>query len=869
MKKFIVVLFVIMSPLIIAAKGIEPREQKTIHAVQVSETIQINGNLDEPIWQEDSCSDFVQSDPVDGGEPTEKTEIWVAYDEKSLYVAARMHDTHPESITSRLGRRDNFVDSDWFIVSIDPYYDKRTGFQFAVNPAGSFVDWTLYNDGWNDTTWDGVWDCAAQVDDQGWCVEIRIPYNQLRFAKKNEYVWGINFKRVIQRKNENISYVWIPKEDSGYVSHFAKLVGIKGIRPGRHVEFLPYVVGQGRFSPEEQGNPFQTGKSYLGNTGFDLKVGLLSNLTLDATVNPDFGQVEVDPAVVNLSDFETYYQEKRPFFIEGSNIFNEFGRGGSELNVNISWSMPSFFYSRRIGRAPRGDVNRDGYLNYPDRTSILGAFKLSGKIADGWNMSFINAFTAREYAEIDSEGNRFQEEFNEGAQGLGFITTAVIRDWSDDNLADILNEKAFSLAVDGWSFLDKDKEWVVNGWIGGTMVQGSTSSIWNLQRSSLHYYQRPDAAHVSLDPDATSLQGWGGRFILSKQEGNVLVNAAVGVLSPGFDPNDMGFQYGMSDQIEGHFLWGYRQPHPGKIFRNWLIFAGPFRSYDFGGNKTWDGFLFVFEPQLLNYWGFSTMFAYNPKTISNDMTRGGPLVVIPPGRQFDFSFYSDSRQPVVVSASSSYYIRPETDGLRWRGNVSLLWKPRSNISFSFGPGYTLINSKYQWITRVDDELMEETYGTRYIFGRFKQRMLYSEIRLNWMFTPKLSLQLYLQPFLAVGTYDRFKELARCKSLDFNTFGEGQSTVNFLEDEYYVDPDGSGPAEEFSFDNPDFNLKSLRGTIVLRWEYLPGSTLYFVWTQNRADYSDPGDFDFRRDVGNLLSAPGDNIFLLKVSYRWNI
>jgi len=857
-------------------------EQKVVRALLAEETIKMDGVLTEKVWQEKGYSDFTQSDPHDGEKPTEKTTVWVAYDKEALYVAARLYDSEPEKIIRRLGRRDDFLDSDWFIFAVDPYYDRRSGFQFAVNPVGSIVDWTLFNDEWRDTTWDGVWEWKVRIDEQGWIVEIRIPFNQLRFTKKDEYVWGVNFRRIIKRKNERVTFVWVPKEDSGYVSRFADLVGIKDIHPGRHIEFLPYSVGQAQFCPSEPGNPFETGKHYLGNAGFDLKVGLKSNLTLDTTVNPDFGQVEVDPAVINLSAYETYYREKRPFFIEGSNIFNAFGRGGATNNIQISWSPPRLFYSRRIGRVPQGYVSMDGYVNFPDRTTILGAFKLTGKM-NGLNVSFINALTAREYAEIDFEGQRFHEEvepfsyygilralkeFNDGAQGFGFLATSVIRDLRTENLQDILNKKAFSLAIDGWTFLDKDRVWVLTGWLGGTLVQGNQTAILNLQKSSLHYFQRPDATHVELDEEATSLRGWSGRLMLNKQKGRSFFNIALGAVSPGFDCSDVGFQFGGFDVINGHVIAGYRWPHPGKVFRRLEVIGGPFRNYDFGGNKTWDGALLDFNGEFLNYWGFDLMFAYNPETVSNDHTRGGPLALIPYGYQINFSIFSDSRKPVVLELWTSTYQRPDA-GYNWNAEIYLRWKPRSNISLSFGPGLYYKHSDIQWVTRVDDPLMEATYGTRYVFGHLYQRMLFSEIRLNWTFTPKLSLQLYLQPFLAVGKYDEFKELARPKSFNYSIYGEGQSTVSYADEIYTVDPDGPGPASKFSFYNPDFNFKSLRGTIVLRWEYLPGSVLYFVWTQNRADYANPGDLNLSRDLGDLLTAPGDNIFLIKVSYRWNM
>jgi len=892
MKKIIILALVLLCPLLLSSKKKEDLVQKPDSTIQKEvqavhtngSSITLDGILDEDVWQTKGTSDFVQSDPNDGTEPSEKTEVWIAYDDEAIYVAARMHDSEPGEIKSRLGRRDDFSESDWFIFAVDPYYDRRSGYQFAVNPDCCIVDWTIYNDVYEDATWDGVWYCSAAVDETGWNIELKIPYHQLRFPKKDEYVWGVNFQRVIKRKNERIGYVWIPKEDTGYVSRFAKLMGIRGISPGRNIVIMPYTVGQAEFGPEEAGNPFQTGERFLGNTGFDLKIGLLSNLTLDASVNPDFGQVEVDPAVINLSDYETYFSEKRPFFIEGANIFDDFGRGGIQTNLNINWPSPTFFYSRRIGRAPQGDVSQDGYVRFPDRSTILGAFKLTGKLGKGWNFGFINALTAREFAEIDIGGGRIKEEvepfsyygilraqkeLNEGHNGFGIITTSVIRDLGYEPLTEILNDRAFGLAIDGFTFLDKDKSWILSGWTGGTHIEGSSERILSLQESSLHYFQRPDADHVVLDPNATSLSGWAGRVQLNKQGGRFWLNSAIGFISPGFDPNDMGFQFGSSDVINMTFVCAYLWPHPGKLFRSVIVAGGPFRNYDFGWNKTWDGMLFLSQGEFLNYWGFEIMLAYNPDTFSNDMTRGGPLVRVPYGYQINAGFNSDNRKAVVFSFFGNMYHRPETDTISYNLDASIRWKPRSNISLSIGPGYYERTNEYQWVRRITDDLMTDTYGNRYVFGRIFQRVLSAEIRINWIFTPKLSLQAYIQPFMAIGEYDRFKELAQPKTTDFNVYGEGDSTVDFADDYYYVDPDGLGPASEFEFYNPDFNFKSLRGTIVLRWEYLPGSTFFFVWTQNRADFSNPGDFRFGRDFGDLLTAPGDNIFLVKLSYRWNL
>ncbi|MCK4890988.1 MAG: carbohydrate binding family 9 domain-containing protein, partial [Candidatus Aminicenantes bacterium] len=384
----------------------------------------------------------------------------MGYDDNAIYIAARMHDSEPDKIISLLARRDNFVEADYFLFYVDPYYDKRSGFKFAVNPSGSIADWTIYNDGWDDSSWDGVWEAKTTIDEKGWTVEMKIPFDQLRFKKKtngDEYTWGCNFRRYLRRKNEIATYSWIPKTVNGQVSHYAKLAGIKGINPKRLFELNPYTIAKANLSQKEEGNPFRTGSEYSANVGIDLKYGLSSSLTLDLTANPDFGQVEVDPAVINLSAGESYYSEKRPFFVEGAHIFS-FGNGGASDNWGANWGSPRFFYSRRIGRPPLGYVDTDGYTDYPEWSTILTAAKLSGKIGSGWSLGVMTAFTQREYAQVDLDGERSegevepftnytvlraQKEFNKGKQGLGFIATSVLRDTRNEDLASMMNKEAY------------------------------------------------------------------------------------------------------------------------------------------------------------------------------------------------------------------------------------------------------------------------------------------------------------------------------------------------------------------------------------------------------------------------------------------
>lgn len=868
---------------IVAAQGPAPdNHTKTLVAFFTEEAIRIDGKLDETAWKQPANREFVQSEPTDGAAPSEITEVWVAYNRRSLYVAARMHDADPAGIVRRLGRRDTELESDWFEVALDPTCDRQNGYLFAVNPAGSLRDYVLYNDVFRNPDWDGIWNAAAAVDGQGWVVEMEIPFDQLRFRNGHNGMWGVNFLRLIKRKNESQVFARVPKGDSGYVSRFATLTGLGNIQAGRLLEVIPYTVGKAAFTPAETGNPFADGTDWSTVLGLDARIGLNSNLTLNLTVNPDFGQVEVDPAQINLSAQETYYPEKRPFFIEGSTVF-DFGSGGTNTNIGANWASPDFFYSRRIGRAPQGEVDADGYVRYPEQTTILGAAKVTGKVFGGWNLGFLSALTAREYAEIDRLGQRgkaevepfshygvwrMQRSFRDGRHALGFLATSVVRDLRAEPLAAVLRDNAFAAAMDGWVTFDKKQMWVLSGWFGATRVAGSSQAIWNLQNSFPHYYQRPDADYLHPNRRATSLSGFAGRLTFNKQKGRLRFNVAMGAVSPGFDSSDLGFLWD-ADVINAHVMLGYRSYTPDKVFRNWQVSLITQRNYDFGGNKIGEQRLIVLaDAQFLNYWQVNGQISVNPWRYSHSLTRGGPLMKVPPRTWGNVGITSDDRRPIILDWTG-YHSRSQADEVTWDNSVGITWKPRSNFDIRINPGYCYERIATQWVKNVDDAEMTATFGRRHVFGRLGQKTAYCDLRLNWIFSPRLSLQAYIQPYISVGSYSEFKELARPSSYDFHVFGANGSTKTLADGVYIVDPDGAGPAPAFRFSNPDFNYKSLRGTVVLRWEYRPGSVIYAVWTQRRSDFQDPGDFSLGRDLGHMFSARGENIFMVKFTYRFKM
>lgn len=853
-----------------------------IRAIRLAQPIAVDAALTEPIWQSaQRVTQFVQRDPTEGAAPSESTVVYIAYDDAALYVAARLYDRTPDSIVARLGRRDFSTNSDQFTFYVDSYHDKRSGFFFGVNAAGALSDGVLFNDDWDDNTWDGVWEGRARIDGQGWVVEMRIPYSQLRFNKAEAYTFGVNFRRNIARRNEIDYHVLRPKDASGFVSRFAELVGIERVTPPRRLEILPYLTTQAAYTQHEPDDPFNDGSTYQPTGGVDIKAGL-GNLTLNATINPDFGQVEVDPAVVNLSDVETFFGEKRPFFIEGASIF-DFGFGGASNYWGFNWPGPDMLHTRRMGRAPQGRSPDATFTDRPEGANILGALKLTGKLGSRWNLGTLAAITQREYEraydattdlsfrkEVEPATYhgvfRLQREFPEGRQGLGTMVTLAVRDFDDDSLRDEISSGAYVAGLDGWTFLDRDKEWVVTGWVAGSHVRGNRVRIDSLQRHPVHYFQRPDAGNLGVDPNATSLTGWAARFHLNKQKGNWFSNSAVGLVSPGYETNDMGFM-SRTGLMNMHAGAGYAWRKPSKMFRQAEAIGALFQSYNWDRDLIGRGIWHSLWAQFHNYWAVNLSQAYNPATFSDRRTRGGPLMRNKPGHEINLNMNSDGRQRVIFSAYGGRYSQAGNDHDMWYG-FDIEFRPAPNLTLSAGPSWYKSNEPGQFVTFYDDPTAGATYDRRYVFADLDYTEFSSGMRLNWTFSPTLSLQVYAQPLVAAGTYKRIKSLRAPRTFDFDVYGDGASTREDSASFYRVDSDGAGPSPATIIGRRDFNSVSLRGNAVLRWEYMPGSTLYFVWTQSRSDGGSDGTFRFSRGMERMIGAPSDNIFMIKATYWWN-
>ena len=866
-------------PLVAATTSAAPEGARaTLRAVRITEPPIIDGRLSDEVWAQAPAADhFTQRDPSEGQAATERTEIRVLYDDDALYIGVRLYDKDAALISRRVTARDEHPDADAVTIFLDPRHDHRTGATFTVTAAGSQYDSVLSNDTFQDASWNAVWLSAVSHDGQGWSAELRIPFSQLRFNPGEHQTWGFNVSRFIRRKNESAWLEFWPKNDDGVASRMMHLTNLDGVRPRRRLELAPYTAVRQEFVEAKDGDPFNDGARLFGSIGLDVKASAPGSLVLDATINPDFGQAEVDPAVVNLTAYETFFQEKRRFFIEGAEIFNNFGRGGANNFFGFNMSSPSAFYSRRIGRSPSVSTEGD-FVDAPRAATILGAAKLTGKTSNGWSIGLIDAVTARERARhmtgstvdrtaVEPTTNYFvarvQREFARG--GAGFLTTSVVRDLDTTLLKDELTSRAFVFGGDAYYFLDSKKDWVVTGEVSGSHVRGSAKAIEELQRASQRYYQRPDAPHVELDPQRTSLGGYSGRLYLNRNSGVWRVNAALWGVSPGFDSNDLGF-HSRGDRAGAHSVLLWRKQTPDRFTRSRGWWAAKAWTWNFNRDVVSDIWMGCANATLINYWSVHTCAGYALRTLQDTLTRGGPQVENPQGNWGNIGFGTDDRKWLSLNMWVGRDWN-EYGGFSNDGELTITVKPLPSLSISTGPNLSRSRDLTQYLRTEDDLTAVATFGKRYVYGTIEQTRLTLQTRVNWVLNPNASLQVYMQPLVAAGRYDDFKELAVPRTFAFRSYADGGSSFSYdaAGRSYSVDPDAFGPSSSFSFDNPDFNLKSLRLNAIFRWEFRPGSTLYAVWTEQREDEAHPGEFRPRRDLSRLFSASADDVFLLKMTY----
>jgi hypothetical protein len=851
-----------------------PDSTRLISALRVAQPPAVDGLLDDPAWvAAPVASGFTQTRPHPGTPATERTEVRVLYDDRALYVGARLYDSRPDSVVGRLARRDQDVYSDGFAVGVDSYHDRRTAFVFAVNPRGVQRDLLIAEDSREDAGWDAVWEAATRTDSLGWTAELRIPLSQLRF-RPGARSWGINFERRLARRDERSHWAPLPPDAAGVVSRYGTLTGLRDLRPPRRLEVQPYTAARVTRAPGEAGDPFHTPAEWLGSAGADLKYGLSSEFTLTATLNPDFGQVEADPSQVNLTAFESYFEEKRPFFTEGAEIF---GAG---------W--PQLFYSRRIGRAPQGRLPGGArFADAPDASTILGAAKLTGKTAGGWSIGLLEAVTAPEHARhVNARGeegrtrveplthytvSRVSRDFREGRSALGGVLTATHRRLGDAEGLQFLRAAAYAGGVDGRHRFGGGS-YELSGALLGSLVRGSDTAIARLQRAPGHSFHRPDAPHLGYDPGRESLGGYAARAGVGKRGGGHWRWEVYGhAFSPGFEVNDLGFHSG-SDELREYAMVGYEQFRPGRLFRNWTLNLGQMAEWTFGGERRDAAADAFFRFQLTRHWGGYVWYMRRAGGLSPDALRGGPAVVWPARQMGSFSLHTDRRRPLLLRLGGAWEVEDGTGGRELSVNTSATLRAGQRMELSLRPSLARNVSAWQYVgSRADAHAGGER---RYLVGRLEQTTASLTTRLDYAFTPALSLQLYAQPFLSAGDYSDFRELGDPRAA---AFGErfrllGAEELRECAGFYGVRPrregcaaTGEGAAFAYRFSSPDFNVRELRSNAVLRWEYRPGSTLFVVWSQGRSHFEPDGRFDAREGMGDLLRAPGTNVLLVKLSY----
>ena len=884
------VLGTLFAPPLVRAQA-HPTPPPLAVAARATGRITLDGRLDEPDWQAAlPARDFRQAQPNEGQPATQRTEVRFLYDDDALYIGARMYDTQGAAgIRTRLARRDNMPNADYVEIIFDTFHDHLGRVDFQVNPSGVKADSYGPNGSNLDLSWDAVWDVATSVDSLGWVAEFRIPLGQLRYPRDSVQTWGLQVWRGEARLNEVSQWAFWHLNETGGPSKFGHLEGLRITRGPDRGEVLPYVVGRSTLDPGvAPADPFTRPHAYDARVGGDFKYLVSSSLTLSGTINPDFGQVEVDPAVVNLSAFETYFQEKRPFFVEGNGLF-DFGNFNCYSCSNVN--SPGLFYSRRIGRAPQGAGDAEaaaggsGYASVPDNTAILGAAKLTGSVARGWTLAALDATTARETAQIqDSAGRRFRMEVEPftnyfvsrvshdlpGGSYIRGMVTSVVRDIRDSALATQLNthSEAAGLETDLW-WGKRTYRLMANAMM--TEAVGSPADILGIERSSAHYFQRPDRRNGSdglfsnrYDTTLTALRGYSFYTRFAKESGDWNFEIQTSVLSPGFEANDVAFNT-QSDRIFMGANLMRQFTKPNRFARIMIFMVGAQQIYNFSHELQNRQAMAFTQFTFHNYWNLSFYGQIRPQTLNDNLARGGPALGQAASWYSFVQLTTDTRKAVVLMTQPDYGCADRH--CSWDLSLDATIHAAPNVSVEVIPAYSYNTTSNQYVTTVADPTATAFYGNRYVFASLLEKTLSMVTRLDWTFSPNLTLQLYAQPLIVSGRYDAFHEFNAPRTLERSAYGVDRGTIAYANGTYTVDPDGGGSAAPFSFSDPNFNFRSLRGSAVVRWEYRPGSTVYFVWTQERAGgaATGVGDLQVGRDVRGLVGVPPKNVFLVKFSY----
>ncbi|MGB8491818.1 MAG: DUF5916 domain-containing protein [Bacteroidales bacterium] len=882
---YIIILFLYVSGSFSASSGVCIAQQDTV-AYQsnplkqpvyttsrlVTEKPVIDGKLDDECWKNGTwAGDYTQWKPKEGAKPTYPTSMNIQYDDKNLYIAFRAFDNEPDKIQRFAGGRDE-MEGDIVGITLDSYRDYRTGFEFTITAWGQKVDLVLFNpENW-DFNWNAVWKGKVGMEDSAWVAEMEVPLSQLRYSNKDEQVWGMHTWRWISRIQEESNWEKQSSTGPGMLYNFGELRGINGLKKSRRLEIMPFILGDLKTMKEEEGNPFtKNGRLWGGNAGLDAKIGVSSNFTVDLTVNPDFGQVESDPSVMNLTAFETFYEEKRPFFLEGLTIFD------------YQFDEHSLFYSRRIGHQPSLSVSADNqhFVKSPDMTAILSAAKFSGTTSKGLSVGLIQSITSDEYARIrDLSGNetrkkvepltnylvaRIQKGYKAGNTILGGIFTSTNRFISPDDDLNFLSRDAYTGGLDilhHW----KDKEFFVNAKLVGSYVKGSTEAMTALQESSTRYFQRPGADYLNYDPNRTSLSGVGGRIEVGKgSKGFWRYSTALAFRTPGLELNDLGYMQ-TADEINQSSEVSYFINQPVSIFRTYNISLEQFNNWNFNGTFLGSGGHFSFRAEFRNLWTAEGNVIYHTGAYDTKILRGGSDMLMPPGIMVFGSLQTDQSRKVTAHIELSRESRDNSSALLYGIQAGLSARLFSKLKIGVTGDYQNNHDQLQYITTCNTWIS----GTRYILGTIDQHTLGLTFRADLNLSPEFSVQYYASPFISQGSYSEIKRIINPRASSYSDrFALYENPV--LNGDVFVlqDYDSDGQLATCEISNPDFNFHQFRSNLVAKWEYRPGSFIYLVWSSDRTGSNKASAAPTGESYRYMWNAFPQNIFLIKLSYWFSL
>jgi len=834
----------------------------------VTERPVIDGKLDDECWKHGTwAGDYHQFIPNEGAKPTYPTELNIQYDDKYLYIAFRAYDGEPDKIVRMSGVRDETV-GDMVGLTLDSYRDYRTGFEFTITAWGQKVDLVLFNPMNWDFNWNAVWKGKVGIEDSAWVAELEVPFSQLRYSNQEEQVWGMHTWRWISRLQEESNWEIQSKTGPGMLYNFGELRGISGLKKSRRLEIMPFILGELKTMEKEPGNPFaENGKIWGGNLGLDAKIGISSNFTVDMTVNPDFGQVESDPSVMNLTAFETFYEEKRPFFLEGLTIFN------------YDFDRNSLFYSRRIGHAPSLAIDPapGEFVSTPDKTTILSALKFSGTTSKGLSVGFIQSLTSNEFARVsDIYGSRtekiiepltsysvarIQKGYKAGNTVVGGMLTSTNR-FIDDTSLDFLPGDGITGGLDlrhHW----KDKEFYIDARLLGSYINGSTNSITKLQESSARYYQRPDADYLHFDTTRTSLSGFGGNFKIGKGAGGLWkYSANISWLSPGLELNDLGYMR-EADQIQNTYEINYFVNKPVSIFHTYSINLEQFNSWNFNGTYLGSGGHLNILTEFVNNWTIGANLIYHSSAIDPRKLRGGPDMLMPNSVMTFGEVKTDPSRKLIAMFEARYERFGNKSGAILELNPGLSVRPLSPLKIAVMANWSKNHDDLQYVTALD-YLSER----RYILGTIDQKTLGLTFRLDLNISPEFSVQYYGSPFVSRGRYSEFRRVIQPRAKAYTDRFEVYQNPVFDGFTYALD-ENFDFFPEYNISNPDFNFYQFRSNLVAKWEYRLGSFIYLVWSGDRTGSNKLQDASVRDSFRQLGDVFPKNIFLIKLNYWFSL